>query len=274
MDAGLDHPEVSLNSAYDILDNALGGRLVKSVAGNANVTLVNTPTDEARYTRFEFTGALTGNIAVLFPVPGGTPAGNSSRRFTVYNSTSGSFTLTIKTTAGSTGVKVPQGWTMLLEHDGTNVYPVSPAIAASGLFVPMCRVNHNAAQSIANASNVVLAMNSEYFDTDQMHDTVTTNSRITIQTAGKYVFFAAVAFDINATGNRGLHFLLNGATIIAIHRQAAISGDNTYMSLASIPYNFAAGNYVELVAYQSSGGALNVLSSASFSPEFGCVRVD
>lgn len=87
---------------------ALHGVLSKSVAGGANVTL---SASEAGNGILVFTGALTANINVIVPVTG---------EWIVRNSTTGSYTLTVKTSAG-TGVAVTQGANMPLYADGTNV---------------------------------------------------------------------------------------------------------------------------------------------------------
>jgi hypothetical protein len=109
------------------------GELSLSVAGSSNVTLT---TAQGQNARMVFTGLLTGNIVVFIRVPTGTTAGYSAKRFSVYNNTTGSFTLTVKTTAaGSTGVEVPQGARVLLEHDGTNVSLIGVA-TVTGTFTP------------------------------------------------------------------------------------------------------------------------------------------
>lgn len=86
------------------------GRLVKSVAGGATVTLT---ADEGAYARLAFSGALTANIAVVVP--------NTEARWDVANLTTGAFTLTVKTAAG-TGVIITQGFRTSLSCDTVNVY--------------------------------------------------------------------------------------------------------------------------------------------------------
>jgi len=86
------------------------GRLAKSVAGGAGDTTLTAA--EARADSFEFTGALTGNRNVILPtVPW-------KKQF--FNNTSGAFTLTVKTSAG-TGIAVTQTKRIALECDGVNV---------------------------------------------------------------------------------------------------------------------------------------------------------
>lgn len=84
-------------------------RLVKSVAGSADVTLTST---EAAYTIIDFTGILTGNINVIFP--------NTVNRWFLFNNTTGAYTLTVKTAAG-TGVTITQATRDIITCDGTNL---------------------------------------------------------------------------------------------------------------------------------------------------------
>lgn len=84
-------------------------RLVKNVAGNVDVTLSSS---DQEYEIIDFTGALTGNINVIF--------GTATKIFYIYNNTSGAFTLTCKTSAG-TGVLIAQGTRNIIECDGTNI---------------------------------------------------------------------------------------------------------------------------------------------------------
>jgi hypothetical protein len=91
------------------VQGTVNGITTKSVAGGANVTL--TAIEAGRGT-LKFTGALTANISVIVPAPTG--------QWTVWNATTGAFTLTIKTAAGS-GVAVTQGKSVEVFSDGTNV---------------------------------------------------------------------------------------------------------------------------------------------------------
>lgn len=97
------------DEALGPLANAISGRLAKSVAGASDVTLT---ASEATNAIQEYTGALTGSINVIVPTATGF--------YLVYNNTSGAFSLTVKTSAG-TGVTVSQGKKRLVYCDGTNV---------------------------------------------------------------------------------------------------------------------------------------------------------
>ncbi len=100
-------------------------RLAKSVAGGADVTLSAT---EALHDVLSLSGALTANINVIVPA--------IEKQWTVANLTSGAFTLTVKTSAG-TGITITQGQRAVVYCDGTNVVlaaaevPVSPLLSKS-----------------------------------------------------------------------------------------------------------------------------------------------
>lgn len=102
------------NTVFDLIDVAIAGYLAKSVAGNTDVTLTtaNSSADEARRAVLNLTGALTGNINVIVPTV--------NKLYLVRNSTTGAFSITVKTTAG-TGLVIPQGAIRWIYCDGTNV---------------------------------------------------------------------------------------------------------------------------------------------------------
>lgn len=129
---------------------------------------------------------------------------------------------------------------------------------------------NSANQSIANVTVTTLALNSERQDTDNFHDNVTNNSRLTAPSAGFYHITANWAWDpANVSGNRYADVLLNGATVIAADRRVAAgySGEGSL----SIDYYLNAGDYVQFRVYQDTGGALNLIA-ASNSPVFSIFK--
>lgn len=136
-----------------------------------------------------------------------------------------------------------------------------------------CRAYHNAAQAVTTATFTVLALNSERYDTDGIHDTVTNNSRLTCKTAGKYIITGNVEFAANATGFRIVQIYLNGATTIAYQIELNPTAGGLIEMTISTLYSLALNDFVELRVYQNSGGNLNVTSAANYSPEFAMSRV-
>lgn len=92
-----------------------------NVAGSSNITETST---QAQNIIQVYTGVLTGNINVVVP--------NTVQIYYTSNQTSGPYTLTLKTAAG-TGIPVPQGQNIILYCDGTNVVNAYTA-AVSGTF--------------------------------------------------------------------------------------------------------------------------------------------
>ena len=116
-----------VNYVFNRLDSSIRGYQAVSVAGSANVTLTsNTSTtntddsttdDQVHNAILEFTGALTGNIQVF------TDAVES--QYTLFNNTSGSFTLTFSNTGhAANGVVITQGTKSLVYSDGSRMYDV------------------------------------------------------------------------------------------------------------------------------------------------------
>lgn len=93
------------------VNTLLRGRATVNVAGGASITLTAA---QAAMPIMILTGALTANISLIFPA--------SSGSWIVRNQTTGAFTVTCKTAAG-TGVVVSQGTSNALWGDGTNIYP-------------------------------------------------------------------------------------------------------------------------------------------------------
>lgn len=134
------------------------------------------------------------------------------------------------------------------------------------------RVYHNASQSVAHNTSVVLAFNSERYDTDGIHNTASNNSRLTCTVAGKYRITGNIAIELHATGQRQLSIRLNGSTIIGMV-QANGNGSLANRIVVTTTYDLALTDYVELVAFQNSSSTLNVLAIGNYSPEFMMERV-
>lgn len=138
-----------------------------------------------------------------------------------------------------------------------------------------CRVYKSANQSINNTTDTLLTWNAETFDNNTMHDNSTENSRITATTAGVYLFKAQVAFASNATGLRQCHFRKNGTDALAYVQLPAANGDRTTIQVATI-VELSATDYVDVVAGQNSGGALNIEGAASdayYASHYEAIRI-
>jgi hypothetical protein len=135
---------------------------------------------------------------------------------------------------------------------------------ALGQSVPSCRVSNAAGTSIPNATDTAIPFASESYDTDSMHDTVTNNTRITINTPGVYMIAANVTFAGSSVGSRSVYLRLNGSTVIGYMTEKvtddATQGGGVTITVAR---KLNAGDYVEVMARQTSGGALALSTSGS-----------
>jgi hypothetical protein len=140
-------------------------------------------------------------------------------------------------------------------------------------FNKTCRLWNNAAQSISNAAWNIITFNTEKWDTDGMHSTVSNTDRITCVTAGVYLAIAVIYFDISSVGNRQL-IISRGGVVSEINTyEGNPPADGGCLCFGFCLISFAAGEWLRLYAYQNSGGALNSLSTDPVYPQFGATRI-
>lgn len=112
-----------LNGTWgDVVNNNITSMIEQAIAGLATIstwtaashtlTTANGTTDEARCAILQCSGAPGAAATVICPA--------LSKIYIIKNSVTGGYAVTLKTSAG-TGVSVPNGGTMLLYCDGTNV---------------------------------------------------------------------------------------------------------------------------------------------------------
>jgi hypothetical protein len=121
---------------------------------------------------------------------------------------------------------------------------------------PRCHAFQAAAQSIPNGAATAVLLDTEQVDTDGIHSTAVNTSRMTIVTPGRYRCIAQASFTSNATGRREVQLTRNGS-LIAIQRLPTVSGSNTNIQVTN-EILCVAGDYIEMVVEQNSGGALNM----------------
>jgi hypothetical protein len=115
-----------------------------NAAGTGTLTLSSAQQNKVSY---RFTGTLTGNRDVIVPA--------SVQQYWVDNATSGAFTLTVKTAAG-TGVEVVQGQQAILYCDGTNVVRATSA----GVSLPLAISDGGTGATSAGAARTSLGATS------------------------------------------------------------------------------------------------------------------
>lgn len=128
------------------------------------------------------------------------------------------------------------------------------------------RAYNDADVPLPSGALTVMPLNSERWDTANMHDNAVNNSRLTAPVDGLYTINGHCVIE-TGTGDRVLYIRLNGSIYIAEH---SIDGTTALTTRGSIgtQYEMSAGDYVEFLVYQNSGLALIVASIAQYSPEF------
>ncbi len=128
------------------------------------------------------------------------------------------------------------------------------------------RVFNSVEISIASGGFVALTFDSERFDTDNIHNPALNPGRLTARTAGKYYIKAQVTWEGSGAGRRIARLRPNGGVTIADHEIALNTGTETQN--VDTVWDMAVDDYVEVVVFQNTGGALNVVDTGRESPEF------
>lgn len=135
------------------------------------------------------------------------------------------------------------------------------------------RKYNSASYGLGSGSTTQILLNNTRFDTDSM---ATVAGRITIASGldGLYDIKASVSFASNPTGARAVQIWLNGgATIPATTFVNATNGFSTDI-VVSTTYRLVAGDYVQMAGFQNSGGSINIVAAAPYSPELTVTRID
>lgn len=131
---------------------------------------------------------------------------------------------------------------------------------------PSSQAYNSIAISLTNDVGTVVSLDSERYDNDTMHSTVTNNSRITFNTAGIYIVVFNCAFAGNTTGDRQALIRANGSDFLGGSEKIALSSASYEMGMSvAVQEFFEVGDYVEAVVKQDSGGSLNLLATR-YSP--------
>jgi hypothetical protein len=149
-----------------------------------------------------------------------------------------------------------------------HVHPYNP---------PCCRVyDTTGTQTTANNAVTAINFNSERYDTDSMHSTVSLTNKITFNTAGVYLVTGHLELTADTDFTELLLGIrLNGTTSIAISELGTFDAAiNPAVSVATA-YKFAAADYVELIVRQrnTSAGTNTIRASGNYGPEFSATWI-
>jgi hypothetical protein len=137
---------------------------------------------------------------------------------------------------------------------------------------PNAQLRQAVVQAVTTAVWTAITFDAEDIDDDTEgtggHSTSSNTSRYTARYPGRYDLGGGMAWASNNTGVRGTYWSVNGVAQNGSQTlEATINGLDACYSARSIEVYLAVGDYLELFAYQSSGGNLNTgITSAVEQP--------
>ena len=139
----------------------------------------------------------------------------------------------------------------------------------SNLMYPAFEANLSANQTIADAANVKVNMNTEVFDTDNMYDN-STNYRFTPTVAGKYFVYGSTRSGATADFNElDLMIRLNGTNIA---HGGMRNEHSPYLKVFTVINMNGSSDYVELFGFQNFGGTQDFQGNSDRT-YFGAYRI-
>jgi hypothetical protein len=130
----------------------------------------------------------------------------------------------------------------------------------NGGVAPAFSAYPSASQSIATFTYVKLAFDTKQFDTNTNFST--TNYRFTPTVAGYYQVTGSYYLPASASGQQVINLYKNGSNFITASYPFSSTGA-VQPILSYLMYLNGSTDYIELYAYQSSGGALSTLANRS-----------
>jgi hypothetical protein len=248
-------------AAMRTLGNSIDASFVDLKGGTTGQILSKASNTDLDYTWItNDTGDITGVTAGT-----GISGGGTTGTVTITNDMATTITAAgdiVVGTGSGTYDNLPIGTTgQVLTADTTvSPYKVKWASASSTPTFKGCRAVTTTNQTISNNTWTVLTYNSESYDTDGFHSTSTNTGRLTIPTGltGYYLVITQAVFNTNATGARYSKIQKNGTDISVGRKMGAYSSTVESVLTGSDILYLTAGDYIEHLVYQSSGGNLSM----------------
>jgi hypothetical protein len=140
--------------------------------------------------------------------------------------------------------------------------------AAAGSFAG-CRLTKSGTQTISTATATALTFDTESYDTDGYHSTVTNTSRITIPSgkAGKYFIYGKISYGGTATVKHFQARIHKNGTLAELLENDSQAQYQNNRQVSSV-LDLAESDYVELFAYQETGGNSTVAGATTYTTTF------
>ena len=203
-----------VNSDWDIIDKAFGGTTaINAVGASGTVTLTSTQYQPPIIT---ITGTLTANVNYQLPASVG-------GFWYIFNNTSGAFSILFSSAGGGSTVTLPQGYTVSVISDGTNIgFGTTNAALISSTYANPSWITSLAASKLTGAVAVVNGGTGQTSYTDGQlligNSTGNTLAKTTL-TAGSGITITNGAGSITIDATAG-----GGGTVTSVNASTAISG--------------------------------------------------
>ena len=123
-------------------------------------------------------------------------------------------------------------------------------------------VYRSSAQSIPSGTNTNVLWNAEYFDTNAYHDPTTNTDRLTVTTAGYYLFATSLTFGGNSNAGRQMELRRFNSSNVQQETRIFYYQWTTPASVENVQgsavYSCSAGDYFVAVARQDTGSAVDI----------------
>jgi hypothetical protein len=138
-----------------------------------------------------------------------------------------------------------------------------------------CRVTHSVDQPVetyATGGNTTMRFDTERWDTDEIHDCLENNERLTCKTAGKYIVCFAGQWDLSPAARYRFILYKNASTKQAVSE--VVTADDGYPGLTvTAIVDLQVDDYVWIAAQQHSGSDQVVNKADQNTPEFSMIRI-
>jgi hypothetical protein len=179
---------------------------------------------------------------------------------------------TIYSSSGSTPARLGIGSTGQVLTVAAGI--PSWATPAGASFVGCLLTTTTTDQTTSNTVQAKVNFPVENYDTDGFHDNSTNNTRITIPSGkgGYYWVYGNIQWLNSTSGRRIIYITKNNSDAVSAEGFSVASNTQYPSQSAGIALSLVAGDYVELEAYQSSGGNLDLENGPS-NTKFGAYKI-
>jgi hypothetical protein len=214
----------------------------------------------------------SGSFIITLPAA----ASNSARNYYIKKTNSSANTITLdgnasETIDGATSlVLYVQYDAVRIVCDGSNWFVINDELKPHN-----CKLYRSAAQSINSSTWTSIAFDGEDYDIGSIGD-FTTNDRVDIRRAGKYM---VIAFSRMAAGIDDQEYLVgeirkNGSAVMdPVSYTSSSAVNETPSTLISTVLDCAAGDYIDFMLWHNEGAAVNTSTNTFHRPTLSVYEI-